>query len=42
MPDNISKASKAIYDDNLMEKVSIDRVVKQLNDLYESILKRKR
>ncbi len=42
VPDNISKASKAIREDNLREKVSISRAVKQLDDLYESITERKR
>jgi len=39
--ENIKKASKAIIEDNLKEKISIQRVVEQLSSLYESILKRK-
>jgi len=39
--DNIRKASEAIVADNLKEKVSISRVAKQLESLYESILQRK-
>lgn len=42
VPDNIIKASKAIRDDNLREKVSISRAVGKLDDLYESIPERKR
>ena len=38
---NIRKASEAIVADNLKEKVSISRVAKQLESLYESILQRK-
>ena len=37
---NIQKASEAIVTDNLREKISISRVAKQLNSLYESILKK--
>lgn len=39
--DNIRKVSEAIVADNLKEKVSISRVAKQLESLYESILQRK-
>jgi glycosyltransferase involved in cell wall biosynthesis len=34
---NILKASQAITDDNLKEKISINRVAEQLESLYESI-----
>jgi len=40
--DNIQKASQAITADNLKEKISIDRAAKQLMDVYESILLRKK
>jgi UDP-glucose:(heptosyl)LPS alpha-1,3-glucosyltransferase len=40
VPDNISKASKAIRDDNLREKVSISLAVQSLDDLYESICRK--
>lgn len=39
---NIKKASEAIVADNLKEKISIDRVAKQLNSLYDLILQRRR
>jgi glycosyltransferase involved in cell wall biosynthesis len=39
--DNIKKASEAIAEDNLKEDISINRVVKQMHSLYESILKRR-
>jgi hypothetical protein len=39
--DNIRKASEAIIEDNLWEEISIDRAAKQLQNVYESILKRK-
>jgi len=39
--DNIQKASQAIVADNLKEKISIDRVAKQLISVYESILQKK-
>jgi len=39
--DNIQKASQAIIDDNLREKISIRRAARQLMDVYESILQRK-
>jgi glycosyltransferase involved in cell wall biosynthesis len=35
---NIRKASQAIIDDNLKEKICITRVAKQLKSLYDSIL----
>jgi len=35
---NIQKASQAIIEDNLKEKISITRVAKQLESVYESIL----
>jgi len=38
---NIRKASQAIVADNLKEKISIQRVAKQLISVYESILQRK-
>lgn len=40
-PDNIQKASHAIAEDNLKENVSVNRVARQLMDVYESILNRK-
>lgn len=40
-PANIAKASEAIVADNIKEKVSIARVAKQLQSLYQSILERK-
>ena len=39
--DNIQKASDAIVADNLKEKISVSRVAKQLESLYESIFQRK-
>jgi len=39
--DNIQKASQAIIADNLKERISIDRVAKQLIDVYEKIQKSK-
>jgi UDP-glucose:(heptosyl)LPS alpha-1,3-glucosyltransferase len=39
--DNIKKNSQAIIEDNLKEKISISRVVKQLQPLYESILEKR-
>jgi len=39
--DNIHKASKAIAEDNLNEKISINRHAKQLISVYESILEKK-
>jgi len=39
---NIGKASEAIVADNLKEKISINRVAKQLISVYESILERGR
>jgi len=39
--DNIQKASEAIIADNIKENISISRVVRQLESLYKSILKRK-
>jgi UDP-glucose:(heptosyl)LPS alpha-1,3-glucosyltransferase len=39
--DNIKKASQAIIEDNLKEKVSINRVTKQLQFFYESILEKR-
>ena len=38
---NIDNASRAIFEDNLKENISIDRTAKQLVDVYESILQRK-
>jgi len=38
---NIESASKAIAEDDLQEKISINRVAKQLAEVYESILQRK-
>lgn len=38
---NIETASKAIIDDRLKEKVSINRAAEQMLELYEKILKRK-
>ena len=38
---NIQKASQAIIADNIKENISISRVAKQLESLYESILERK-
>jgi UDP-glucose:(heptosyl)LPS alpha-1,3-glucosyltransferase len=39
--DNIRKASEAIAEDNLREKVSVNRVAKELMAVYESILQKK-
>ncbi|MBN1805379.1 MAG: glycosyltransferase family 4 protein [Sedimentisphaerales bacterium] len=39
--DNINKASQAIIEDNLEEKISIRRVAEQLVALYETILRKK-
>jgi len=38
---NIEKASQAIAEDNIEEKISIRRAAKQLVTVYESILQRK-
>jgi UDP-glucose:(heptosyl)LPS alpha-1,3-glucosyltransferase len=38
---NIRKATQAIVEDNLKEKISISRVAEQLIPLYESILKKR-
>ena len=38
---NIQKASQAITEDKLQEKISINRAAKQLTELYETILKKK-
>ncbi|MHC4560421.1 MAG: glycosyltransferase, partial [Planctomycetota bacterium] len=38
---NIQKASQAIAEDNLIEKISIRRAAKELISVYESILQRK-
>ena len=38
---NIQKASQAIVEDNLKEKVSVSRVARQLMTVYESILRKK-
>jgi UDP-glucose:(heptosyl)LPS alpha-1,3-glucosyltransferase len=38
---NIKKASEAIVTDNLREKISIERVAKQLLSVYESVLQKK-
>jgi UDP-glucose:(heptosyl)LPS alpha-1,3-glucosyltransferase len=38
---NIQKASQAIIEDNLKEKISICRVAKQLHNIYDSILQKK-
>jgi hypothetical protein len=40
--DNIKRASQAINSDKLREKISINRVAKQLIPVYESILERGR
>jgi UDP-glucose:(heptosyl)LPS alpha-1,3-glucosyltransferase len=40
--DNIQRASQAIITDNLKEKVCISQVAKQLESLYESILRERR
>jgi len=40
--DNIQKASRAIAEDNLKEKISISRVAKQLQSLYEQMLEKRR
>jgi UDP-glucose:(heptosyl)LPS alpha-1,3-glucosyltransferase len=39
---NIRKASQAISEDNIKEKISISRVAKELASLYESLLQKKR
>jgi UDP-glucose:(heptosyl)LPS alpha-1,3-glucosyltransferase len=39
--DNILKASQAIAEDNLKEKISVSRAARQLMAVYESILQRK-
>jgi len=39
---NVTKAAKAIAEDNLKDRVSIDRVARDLRRLYESILERRR
>jgi len=39
--DNIEKASKAIAEDNLKDKISVGRAARELMALYESILQRK-
>ncbi|MEJ2704747.1 MAG: hypothetical protein P8Z79_20115 [Sedimentisphaerales bacterium] len=39
--DNIRKASEAIAEDNLKERVSVNRVAKELMAVYESILQKK-
>jgi UDP-glucose:(heptosyl)LPS alpha-1,3-glucosyltransferase len=38
--DNLQKASQAIAADNIKDKITIDRVAKQLIDLYELILQK--
>jgi len=38
---NIQKTSQAIIEDNLKEEISINRVAKQLHNVYDSILQRK-
>jgi hypothetical protein len=38
--ENIENASQAIANDNLEEKISIIRVAKQLQSLYDSILQK--
>jgi UDP-glucose:(heptosyl)LPS alpha-1,3-glucosyltransferase len=40
-PENIQKASQAIAADNLKEKISVNRVARQLISVYESILQSK-
>ena len=40
--DNILNASKAIAADNLRDRISINRVVRQLISLYKTILERKK
>jgi len=40
--DNIQKASRAIAEDNLKEKISISRAAEQLKSLYERILEKRR
>ena len=39
---NIENAKKAIIEDNLKENISIERAARQLLDVYETILERKR
>ena len=38
---NIQKASQAIIEDNIKDKVSIKRAAKQLTTVYESVLQKK-
>ena len=40
--DNIKKASQAIAEDNLKEKISINRVAEQLISVYKSVLEERR
>ncbi len=40
--DNIKKASQAIAEDNLKEKISIGRVAEQLISVYKSVLEKRR
>lgn len=40
--DNIERASQAIKADNIKEKISVLRVAKELNSLYEQVLKKQR
>jgi UDP-glucose:(heptosyl)LPS alpha-1,3-glucosyltransferase len=39
--DNLNKAAKAIINDNLRDQVSVTRVANKLNEVYESILKKR-
>lgn len=41
-PENIKTASKAIIADNLQEKISITRVAKEMESLYNTIVERRR
>jgi glycosyltransferase involved in cell wall biosynthesis len=40
--ENIQKASRAIVEDNIKEKISISNVAKSLESLYEQILEKRR
>ena len=40
--DNICKASQAIVEDNIKEKISITRVAEQLDSLYDEILEKRK
>jgi UDP-glucose:(heptosyl)LPS alpha-1,3-glucosyltransferase len=41
-PDNIQKTSQAILEDNLKEKISINRVASELVSVYDSIIQKRR